>query len=102
MTPGRVMCFVWSALLAAGVALSADEQTELRRSSQSLEQMRGRIEALDRELAQSRGRRDALMQEMESAERRLEELKQALAERRTLTAAKTATLRKTRGERAVP
>jgi septal ring factor EnvC (AmiA/AmiB activator) len=96
------MTFVCGALLLAGAVAgvgAADEQAELRKRTQSLEHMRGRMQALDRELAESRGRHDALLQEIEQGEVKLEELRKRLAAHKALTTEKTAALRKTRAER---
>ena len=93
---------VCAAILAlhttAGAA--AGEDAQLKKSTQALQELRGRIEALDHELARDRGRRDELMQQIEATENRLQELNQKLRGSRSQTEKQATELRQTRAERA--
>jgi septal ring factor EnvC (AmiA/AmiB activator) len=99
MKRGLIVPCVLALLAAATAVHAADEEAQLKKNTQSLQQLRGRIEALDRDLARNRGRRDELQQEIESAEQRLQQLNRQLQSQRERTAAQTSQLRKTRAER---
>ncbi len=87
------------ALMLAPTTFAADAEADLKQRTQSLEQMRDRMQSLDRELARTRSRRDQLAEEVEAAEVRLHELEKDLEAQRSRVAQTTSALRKTRSER---
>lgn len=87
------------ALVAAGASPGVAADESLQRNTEQLEQLRGRIQALERSLESDRSRQDELRTQLEESEQRYAALTATLGELREQIAQQSARRRRTEQQR---
>jgi septal ring factor EnvC (AmiA/AmiB activator) len=95
----RIIAARTAAFLLACAALAVGADDRLKGDAEQLEQLRGRIQALEHSLESDRSRRDELRSQLEESERRYAELSATLGGLRRQVAEQTARRKRTEQQR---